>query len=425
MKNKIFVLSALSLCACSLVFSSNKNIEKNDGVTDWLLYGSTASVSNISNGYQIKGLLARENRVTYNYDTRATNFSFDLKIKDVGSSLGSYKLGFYFSNTKDSFLPKDTSEKSIYPEKLDNFACFSTVFNYVEGQDRLGIYNTDIFNDVITPLNKISLNGNNGFGIANQLVMTHGNENNLHFNFENVGAFYKVSITDNNKNAIWETNANYSNNSVYTYISKNSIPTNTDYVSSDVQSLHNGISYFSIFGYRGEGSSADPTIEITNIVNKVTEGSLIYDFCYDTPAFSTIATIGDKLVAPTAPIRTGYSFLGWYDSPFYETKWDFSTRLFKQDTVLYARWAEGEGIVINEGSSAESTTPSTITSNTTEKEKIGTIYQMSWPLFITLCVIGVALVALITVLIVKLCKKAHYSKIVSEIHKDEKEKSDE
>ncbi|MBU1106963.1 MAG: InlB B-repeat-containing protein, partial [Candidatus Riflebacteria bacterium] len=54
----------------------------------------------------------------------------------------------------------------------------------------------------------------------------------------------------------------------------------------------------------------------------------------------TIQTIksGAQAIKPTAPIRTGYDFAGWYKEVTKTNQWDFATDLVNANTILYAKW---------------------------------------------------------------------------------------
>lgn len=55
---------------------------------------------------------------------------------------------------------------------------------------------------------------------------------------------------------------------------------------------------------------------------------------------------------PVAPMKTGYSFAGWYKEPTFETAWNFKRDTLQEDTTLYAKWTENRYSVFfetNEG----------------------------------------------------------------------------
>lgn len=53
---------------------------------------------------------------------------------------------------------------------------------------------------------------------------------------------------------------------------------------------------------------------------------------------------GDLVDPPTPPVRTGYTFLGWYTAPTGGTLWDFVAGTAPGDMVLYAQWAAVGGL---------------------------------------------------------------------------------
>jgi uncharacterized protein (TIGR02145 family)/uncharacterized repeat protein (TIGR02543 family) len=48
---------------------------------------------------------------------------------------------------------------------------------------------------------------------------------------------------------------------------------------------------------------------------------------------------GGKVTEPVAPIRTGYTFGGWYKEAAYTTLWNFSTETVTVSDTLFAKWA--------------------------------------------------------------------------------------
>ncbi|MGE7114846.1 InlB B-repeat-containing protein [Lysinibacillus sp. NPDC047702] len=77
-----------------------------------------------------------------------------------------------------------------------------------------------------------------------------------------------------------------------------------------------------------------------------------YTVGFDTKGGNSIAdlsiTHGDKLIAPTEPIKTGYTFVDWYKNAGFTTKWDFATDVIMADTMLYAKWTVNSyGVTFN------------------------------------------------------------------------------
>ena len=68
---------------------------------------------------------------------------------------------------------------------------------------------------------------------------------------------------------------------------------------------------------------------------------LQYAVIFNTQGGSAIATqnidYGTTAVSPAAPVRTGYTFDGWYADETYTTAWDFGTAV-TTDLTLYAKW---------------------------------------------------------------------------------------
>ena len=62
-----------------------------------------------------------------------------------------------------------------------------------------------------------------------------------------------------------------------------------------------------------------------------TGGTLVPDTQYIVP--------NGKVVPPTNPTRSGYTFNGWYNQASDGIEWDFATSEVTQDTTLYAQWS--------------------------------------------------------------------------------------
>ncbi len=52
----------------------------------------------------------------------------------------------------------------------------------------------------------------------------------------------------------------------------------------------------------------------------------------------TSANSGTKIAAPADPVRTGYTFDGWYKDPSCTSKWDFDTDTIMVNVYIYAKW---------------------------------------------------------------------------------------
>ena len=64
---------------------------------------------------------------------------------------------------------------------------------------------------------------------------------------------------------------------------------------------------------------------------------------FDSNGGSYVASIGDlsynaSITAPTAPTKTGYTFVGWYKDEALDQEWDFNSEKVTTDTTLYAMW---------------------------------------------------------------------------------------
>ncbi|MGX8852782.1 InlB B-repeat-containing protein [Amedibacillus sp. YH-ame10] len=53
---------------------------------------------------------------------------------------------------------------------------------------------------------------------------------------------------------------------------------------------------------------------------------------------STTAEHGSVVTKPEDPNKTGYTFIGWYKEPTYNTTWDFTNDKITQNTTIYAKW---------------------------------------------------------------------------------------
>ncbi|AHN24071.1 hypothetical protein T479_08195 [Lysinibacillus varians] len=63
-----------------------------------------------------------------------------------------------------------------------------------------------------------------------------------------------------------------------------------------------------------------------------------FDATGGSPVGDLTISYDDKINAPTAPTKTGYTFAGWYKDATLTTEWDFATETVTEDTTLYGKW---------------------------------------------------------------------------------------
>lgn len=84
--------------------------------------------------------------------------------------------------------------------------------------------------------------------------------------------------------------------------------------------------------------------------NLTASGDAIYVVTFNTNGGSTIddglVEIGDKVIRPTDPTKSGYDFVNWYSDPELENEFNFDTTITSNIT-LYAKWAVGSYNVID------------------------------------------------------------------------------
>jgi lactocepin len=56
---------------------------------------------------------------------------------------------------------------------------------------------------------------------------------------------------------------------------------------------------------------------------------------------------GNLINAPINPIKTGYTFGGWYKNEIYSTKWNFATNKVTANLTLFAKWIKNPAIPQN------------------------------------------------------------------------------
>lgn len=63
---------------------------------------------------------------------------------------------------------------------------------------------------------------------------------------------------------------------------------------------------------------------------------------HGTPIESLTVKTGELLTAPETPTAEGYHFEGWFKEPECTNAWNFTVDTILSNTILYAKWAEGE-----------------------------------------------------------------------------------
>ena len=91
-------------------------------------------------------------------------------------------------------------------------------------------------------------------------------------------------------------------------------------------------------------------------------GSETYTVTFDSTGGSYVPSqsvaSGGKAVEPSAPVRPGYDFAGWYTSATGGSQFGFGTKISK-DTALYARWNQHPDVTFTVNFNANGGTPST------------------------------------------------------------------
>lgn len=69
--------------------------------------------------------------------------------------------------------------------------------------------------------------------------------------------------------------------------------------------------------------------------------TVTYDSLGGTPVPSTTVLSGKRIIEPSPPIKSGYTFNGWYTDT--QQPWNFSIDVVMQDITLYAKWTNDSG----------------------------------------------------------------------------------
>lgn len=94
----------------------------------------------------------------------------------------------------------------------------------------------------------------------------------------------------------------------------------------------------------GMTTSTTPDATKNNWHNAVylATGASQYSVYFNSMGGSTVPTVtvdaGEKVTAPTAPTKEGYTFDAWYSDLALTDAWDFSTDVVNSNIMLYAKW---------------------------------------------------------------------------------------
>lgn len=78
--------------------------------------------------------------------------------------------------------------------------------------------------------------------------------------------------------------------------------------------------------------------QATSFKVNVSDIGSIFNSNGGTAVVSVIPVYNDLLTEPTAPTRSGYTFVGWYKEPTFITRWNFATDKVRNNMRLYAKW---------------------------------------------------------------------------------------
>ena len=69
----------------------------------------------------------------------------------------------------------------------------------------------------------------------------------------------------------------------------------------------------------------------------ITKGCIVVTFMNGSSQYA-MQVVNDKASAPDTPVKSGYTFGGWYKDSTLQTPWDFANDTVTADTTLYAKW---------------------------------------------------------------------------------------
>lgn len=112
------------------------------------------------------------------------------------------------------------------------------------------------------------------------------------------------------------------------------------------KSGYNFVGWYSDSSYTNKWQFTTPVRSNITLYAKWEAQIAKYTVSFDSNGGSAVTSVqvndGDKLTAPTQPVRKMYVFNGWYKDSGFTQVWDFDTDTVTKNITLYAKWKEEE-----------------------------------------------------------------------------------
>ena len=143
--------------------------------------------------------------------------------------------------------------------------------------------------------------------------------------------------------AKWEAVANASGYDLQLYrngVAQGTVVSATE-TTCDFTITEAGIYRFKVLA-KGSGNYADSQAVESSVL-------VFYDVTFDADGGGStdkqIVAAGNKIEEPKEPVKTGYTFAGWYKEESFSNGWNFVTDTISQSTTLYAKWNRNAGTI--------------------------------------------------------------------------------
>lgn len=108
------------------------------------------------------------------------------------------------------------------------------------------------------------------------------------------------------------------------------------------KSGYNFVGWYSDSSYTNRWQFTTPVRSNITLYAKWEAQIARYTVSFDSNGGSAVASVqvndGDKLTAPTQPVKETYVFVGWYKDSGFTQVWDFDTDTVTKNITLYAKW---------------------------------------------------------------------------------------